>query len=142
MLFLNFFNTQPLLILIKGWKQGQESHSKYPTQLSLQCLNLIHTYPFLLQIESLEHCDFLSLRDMLIRTHLQDLKERTSDTLYENYRCLKLSSCCKNASHVSYLLVLVPTTHYCQGHLTTIAQSMDYGRPMKPFFIEIPNFWA
>jgi len=57
-------------------------------------------YPWgVVNIESLEHCDFLSLRDMLIRTHLQDLKERTSDTLYENYRCLKLSSCCKNASH-------------------------------------------
>ena len=69
--------------------------------------NLMHTLPFLLQIESLEHCDFLSLRDMLIRTHLQDLKERTSDTLYENYRCLKLSSCCKNASHVSNFLAFI-----------------------------------
>ena len=23
-----------------------------------------------------------------------------------------------------------------------LADSTDYGRPMKPFFIEIPNFWA
>ena len=24
----------------------------------------------------------------------------------------------------------------------TIQSCLDYGRPMKPFFIEIPNFWA
>ena len=23
-----------------------------------------------------------------------------------------------------------------------MGQNTDYGRPMKPFFIEIPNFWA
>eukprot|EP00093_Oithona_nana_P003450 03450.XXX_33096_42054_1 [CDS] Oithona nana genome sequencing. len=57
-------------------------------------------YPWgVVNIESLEHCDFLSLRDMLIRTHLQDLKEKTSDSLYENYRCQKLSKMvCKNAN--------------------------------------------
>ena len=56
-------------------------------------------YPWgVVNIESLEHCDFLSLRDMLIRTHLQDLKEQTNDTLYENYRCQKLSKSCNNAS--------------------------------------------
>ena len=26
--------------------------------------------------------------------------------------------------------------------LPTIAQATDYGRPMKPIFIEIQNFWA
>ena len=36
---------------------------------------------------------------MLISTHLQDLKQYTSDTLYENYRCLRLTNCCKNAIH-------------------------------------------
>ena len=26
--------------------------------------------------------------------------------------------------------------------IKTIIDYMDYGRPMKPFFIEIQNFWA
>ena len=25
---------------------------------------------------------------------------------------------------------------------TSLPKTMDYGRPLKPFFIEIPNFWA
>ena len=56
-------------------------------------------YPWgVVNIESLEHCDFISLRDMLIRKHLQDLKERTGTILYENYRCKKLSSSRKKES--------------------------------------------
>ena len=46
---------------------------------------------FLLQIESMDHCDFVPLRNMLIRTHLQDLKEVTNNVHYENYRCRKLA---------------------------------------------------
>ena len=39
----------------------------------------------------MEHCDFVPLRNMLIRTHLQDLKEVTNNVRYENYRCRKLA---------------------------------------------------
>ena len=39
----------------------------------------------------MEHCDFVPLRNMLIRTHLQDLKEVTNNVHYENYRCRKLA---------------------------------------------------
>jgi hypothetical protein len=28
------------------------------------------------------------------------------------------------------------------GSLGAITKHTDYGPPMKPFFIEIPNFWA
>ncbi|KAG8226301.1 hypothetical protein J437_LFUL002740 [Ladona fulva] len=42
-------------------------------------------------VENLEHCDFVALRDMLIRTHLQDLKDVTNNVHYENYRCRKLA---------------------------------------------------
>merc|ERR1712203_628956 len=38
-----------------------------------------------------DHCDFVPLRNMLIRTHLQDLKEVTNNVHYENYRCRKLA---------------------------------------------------
>ena len=39
----------------------------------------------------MDHCDFVPLRNMLIRTHLQDLKEVTNNVHYENYRCRKLA---------------------------------------------------
>jgi hypothetical protein len=42
-------------------------------------------------VENLEHCDFIALRNMLIRTHLQDLKDVTNSVHYENYRCRKLA---------------------------------------------------
>jgi hypothetical protein len=42
-------------------------------------------------VENLEHCDFIALRNMLIRTHLQDLKDVTNNVHYENYRCRKLA---------------------------------------------------
>ena len=51
----------------------------------------VHIVFAALQIENLEHCDFLPLRNMLVRTHLQDLKEVTNNVHYENYRCRKLA---------------------------------------------------
>lgn len=37
-------------------------------------------------VENLSHCDFVKLRTMLVRTHMQDLKDVTRETHYENYR--------------------------------------------------------
>lgn len=49
-------------------------------------------YPWgTVDIENLDHCDFVPLRNMLIRTHLQDLKEMTNLVHYENFRCRKLA---------------------------------------------------
>jgi len=49
-------------------------------------------YPWgVVDIENLEHCDFIPLRNMLVRTHLQDLKDVTNNVHYENYRCRKLA---------------------------------------------------
>lgn len=49
-------------------------------------------YPWgLVEVENLSHCDFIALRNMVIRTHLQDLKDVTNNVHYENYRCRKLS---------------------------------------------------
>merc|ERR1712020_453519 len=49
-------------------------------------------YPWgIVDIENMEHCDFVPLRNMLIRTHLQDLKEVTNNVHYENFRCRKLA---------------------------------------------------
>lgn len=37
-------------------------------------------------MENQAHCDFVKLRNMLIRTHMHDLKDVTCDVHYENYR--------------------------------------------------------
>lgn len=42
-------------------------------------------------VENLDHCDFIALRNIVIRTHLQDLKDVTNNVHYENYRCRKLA---------------------------------------------------
>lgn len=46
---------------------------------------------FNFSVENLEHCDFIALRNMLIRTHLQDLKDVTNNVHYENFRCISLA---------------------------------------------------
>jgi septin 7 len=49
-------------------------------------------YPWgIIEVDNEEHCDFVKLRQMLIRTHMEELKEHTSNALYENYRSEKLT---------------------------------------------------
>jgi len=43
------------------------------------------------EVENPNHCEFSLLRDMLLRTHMQDLKDTTHEEHYENYRHQKLS---------------------------------------------------
>ncbi|XP_077944744.1 septin 5b isoform X3 [Gasterosteus aculeatus] len=44
-------------------------------------------YPWgIVEVENPSHCDFVKLRTMLIRTHMHDLKDVTSDGHYESYR--------------------------------------------------------
>lgn len=48
-------------------------------------------YPWgIIEVDNEEHCDFVKLRQMLIRTHMEELKEHTNNSLYENYRSDKL----------------------------------------------------
>uniref|UniRef100_A0A8C6GNN8 Septin n=1 Tax=Mus spicilegus TaxID=10103 RepID=A0A8C6GNN8_MUSSI len=50
-------------------------------------------YPWgMAEVENGEHCDFTILRNMLIRTHIQDLKDVTNNVHYENYRSRKLAA--------------------------------------------------
>ena len=60
----------------------------HPFQITSLFIYISKTF---IQIENMEHCDFVPLRNMLIRTHLQDLKEVTNNVHYENYRCRKLA---------------------------------------------------
>lgn len=50
-------------------------------------------YPWgIVEVDNPKHCDFLKLRQMLISTHMQDLKDITSEIHYENYRAEHLLS--------------------------------------------------
>ncbi|XP_012661217.1 septin-12 isoform X2 [Otolemur garnettii] len=49
----------------------------------------------IIEVENMAHCEFPLLRDLLIRSHLQDLKDITHNVHYENYRVMRL-----NESHV------------------------------------------
>jgi len=49
-------------------------------------------YPWgIVEVDNISHCDFLALRNMVIRTHMQDLKDVTNNVHYENYRYRKLA---------------------------------------------------
>ncbi|CDK25832.1 unnamed protein product [Kuraishia capsulata CBS 1993] len=49
------------------------------------------SYPWgIVEVDNEDHCDFIKLRQLLIRNFLEDLKEKTSKILYENYRSEKL----------------------------------------------------
>ncbi|XP_022614343.1 neuronal-specific septin-3 isoform X1 [Seriola dumerili] len=45
----------------------------------------------IVEVENPNHCEFAQLRDFLIRSHLQDLKEVTHNIHYETYRAKRLN---------------------------------------------------
>jgi septin 7 len=50
-------------------------------------------YPWgTIEVDNEAHCDFIKLRQMLIHTHMEELREHTNDILYEQYRTQKLLS--------------------------------------------------
>ncbi|OVF09062.1 putative septin [Clavispora lusitaniae] len=50
-------------------------------------------YPWgIIEVDNEEHNDFIKLRKLLIRNNLEELKDTTSDVLYEHYRTQKLVS--------------------------------------------------
>jgi len=51
------------------------------------------SYPWgVIEVDNEEHCDFVKLRQMLVRTYMEELREYTNDCLYENWRTEKLLS--------------------------------------------------
>ncbi|KAF8632565.1 hypothetical protein AX15_001775 [Amanita polypyramis BW_CC] len=50
-------------------------------------------YPWgVAEVDNEDHCDFVKLRQMLVRTYMEELREYTNDVLYENWRTEKLLS--------------------------------------------------
>ena len=62
-------------------------YSILPPSLSLSlsvCVCMCHT------VENKDHSDFCLLRQMMIQSHMQDLKDITQEVHYENFRKKKL----------------------------------------------------
>ncbi|KAL0993726.1 hypothetical protein UPYG_G00112500 [Umbra pygmaea] len=58
-------------------------------------------YPWgVVDVENPAHSDFLLLRNMLVRTHMQDLKDVTRETHYENYRAQCIQNMTRMVVHV------------------------------------------
>jgi septin 7 len=74
-------------------------------------------YPWgVVEVDNEEHCDFVKLRQMLIRTYMEELREHTNNVLYEKWRSEKLlsmgiaqdSTVFKEIKYDRTLLVLYP----------------------------------
>eukprot|EP00053_Salpingoeca_punica_P011526 m.102643 g.102643 ORF g.102643 m.102643 type:complete len:416 (+) comp15695_c0_seq1:89-1336(+) len=53
----------------------------------------VRRYPWgIVEIENEEHSDFAKLREMLLRTHMSSLMQRTHKVLYERFRKVKLQN--------------------------------------------------
>lgn len=73
-------------------------------------------YPWgVVEVDNEDHCDFVKLRQMLVRTYMEELREYTNDVLYENWRTEKLismgvvqdSSVFKEVKYVSKIITTV-----------------------------------
>lgn len=50
-------------------------------------------YPWgVIEVDNEQHNDFVKLRQMLVRSHMEDLKDHTNNLIYENFRAQKLSN--------------------------------------------------
>lgn len=52
---------------------------------------------YILSVDNPAHSDFTKLRNMLISTHMHDLKEVTEDVHYENFRTQLISKISQQA---------------------------------------------
>uniref|UniRef100_A0A673CZH4 Septin-9-like n=1 Tax=Sphaeramia orbicularis TaxID=375764 RepID=A0A673CZH4_9TELE len=59
-----------------------------------------------IEVENIAHCEFAYLRDLLIRTHMQNIKDITGSIHYETYRVRRL-----NESNTHFNIVDTSTLH-------------------------------
>ncbi|KAJ1310191.1 hypothetical protein OPQ81_006935 [Rhizoctonia solani] len=66
---------------------GSDKHVETPDGRTVRG----RVYPWgVIEVDNEDHCDFVKLRQMLIRTYMEELREHTNLVLYENYRSEKL----------------------------------------------------
>ncbi|KAM9780182.1 septin-9-like [Neosynchiropus ocellatus] len=56
-----------------------------------------------IEVENIAHCEFAYLRDLLIRTHMQNIKDITSSIHYEMYRVRRLNESNTAVTHANGL---------------------------------------
>ncbi|KAK7929937.1 hypothetical protein WMY93_006332 [Mugilogobius chulae] len=64
-----------------------------------------------IEVENISHCEFAYLRDLLIRTHMQNIKDITGSIHYETYRVRRLNESNHINSQSSGHPVLQPKTN-------------------------------
>lgn len=48
-------------------------------------------YPWgIVQVDNEDHCDFIKLRQLLIRSYMEELRQHTNLVLFESYRTMKM----------------------------------------------------
>ena len=91
-------------------------------------------YPWgVIEVDNEEHCDFVKLRQMLIRTYMEELREHTISVLYENYRSEKLlgmgvaqdSSVFKEIKYVSSSSVSVIIDTYSINYISPAVKMQE-----------------
>jgi hypothetical protein len=64
---------------------------------AMKCCSLLFYHLFLIPVENESHCDFMKLREMLIRTNMEDMREKTHVRHYELYRKKRLEQVTDNS---------------------------------------------
>uniref|UniRef100_A0A0B7AQ67 Septin n=2 Tax=Arion vulgaris TaxID=1028688 RepID=A0A0B7AQ67_9EUPU len=86
-------------------------------------------YPWgIVQVENENHCDFVKLREMLIRTNMEDLREVTHSKHYELYRHHKLEEMGFSDSETRSLSETYE--HKRQEHVSNLQKKEDEMRQM------------
>ncbi|XP_015786916.1 septin-7 isoform X5 [Tetranychus urticae] len=88
-------------------------------------------YPWgTIEIDNLEHCDFIALRMMLIKYFMLDLVDTTNNVHYENYRCRKLSGVGTEKSskdnNINPLAQMEEERKASEAKLRRLEQEMDH----------------
>ncbi|CAH1776876.1 unnamed protein product [Owenia fusiformis] len=88
-------------------------------------------YPWgTVQVENENHCDFVKLREMLVRTNMEDLREQTHNRHYELYRRCKLQEMGFSDNDSMSL-----TESYTQKHTQHIAELQKKEDEMTQMFV-------
>jgi len=89
-------------------------------------------YPWgVVDVENLSHCDFLPLRNLLLRTHMQDLKEVTASVHYENYRGRRLAGEKGKASNKNPLALMEEEKREHSARMGKMEGEMEHVFEMK-----------
>ncbi|NXU57439.1 SEP10 protein, partial [Turnix velox] len=77
----------------------------------------VRQYPWgTVQVENENHCDFVKLREMLICTNMEDLREQTHARHYELYRCHRLEEMGFRDTDPENKLVSLQETYEAKRH--------------------------